>query len=86
MDTSILHFPLHHSLTTDESDTIFSESTLDFDMACKTIKPSHCKICHSTSLNLIVSNDVCTICRQNNRTEEEYRDSLPIWYEDPDNK
>jgi hypothetical protein len=85
MDTSTIHFPLHHFLTSHASDNIFSDSTLDFDKACKTLKHSHCKICHCTSLNLIVSNNICTICRQNHQTEEEYRDSLPIWYEDPDN-
>jgi hypothetical protein len=86
-DVDEIHHPLHYFLTEEALDNIFSESTRAFDTACKTLKHSHCKVCHSASLNLVVdSNGICTVCKQNHRTETEYRDSLPIWYEDLPNK
>jgi hypothetical protein len=85
-DINNMHYPLHHFMNNQEMDRVFSESTLEFDTACKTLKHSHCKVCHSASLNLVVSKGICTTCKLNSRTEEEYKDSLPIWYEDFPNK
>jgi hypothetical protein len=85
-DNTEMHHPLHYFFNDEQMDNTFSESTLEFDTACKTLKHSHCKVCHSASLNLVVSNGICTTCKLNGRTEEDYRDSLPIWYEDFPNK
>jgi hypothetical protein len=81
-----IHYPALFFVHNQELDQIFSDSTLDFETACKTLKHSHCQICRSTSLKLVVHNNICTTCKQNNRIEEEYREYLPIWYEDPKNK
>jgi hypothetical protein len=82
-----IHHPLHYFLNKEELDNMFSESTPAFDTACKTLKHSHCKVCHSASLNLVVgSNGMYTACKLNNRHETEHRDSLPIWHEDLQNK
>ena len=81
-DTNIIHRPAHLSLTDIQLDKILTDSILDFDTACKTLKHSHCEVCHSASLNLNIHNNTCTTCKQNKRTAKEYQDSLPIWYED----
>ena len=85
-DVHTTHYAPHLFHTSLEMDNIFAESTLNFEKKCKTLKHSHCTVCHSASLNLVVSNGICTTCKQNNRTKEEYKDSLPIWYEDLLNK
>lgn len=85
-NTNTIHQSIHLSLPDIQLDSILSESALDFDTACKALKHSRCKVCHSASLNLIIRNSICTTCKQHNRTENEYTDSLPIWYEDFPNK
>jgi hypothetical protein len=85
-DRNDIHHALHYFFNDQEMDSVFSKSTLDFDTACKTVRHSHCKVCHSSSLNLIVSKGICTTCKLNSRTEENYREFLPIWYEDFNNK
>jgi hypothetical protein len=86
-DVNEIHHPLHCFLNKEEVDNMFSESALAFDAACKTLKHSHCKVCHSASLNLVVgSNGTCTACKLNDRTETEHTDALPIWHKDLHNK
>jgi hypothetical protein len=86
-DVHQIHHPLHCFLNEEELDNAFSESTLAFDTACKTLKHSHCKVCHLASLDLVVgSNGTCAVCKLKDRTETEHRDSLPVWCEDLHNE
>jgi hypothetical protein len=80
-DIHAINYPFEHFLTDEQLNNTLSNSIFDFETACKNLKHSHCKVCHSTSLHLIVHDDVCTTCIQKKRTEKEYQDSLPIWYE-----
>ena len=52
--TNIIHRPVHLSLTDIQLDKILTDSILDFDTACKTLKHSHCKVCHSASIPIIL--------------------------------
>jgi hypothetical protein len=79
-DVNQIHHLLHCFLNEEEL-------ALAFDAVCKTLKHSHCKVCHLASLDLVVgSNGMRAACKLNDRTETEHRDSLPIWHEDLRNK
>jgi hypothetical protein len=71
-DIHAINYPFEHFLTDEQLNNTLSNSIFDFETACKS-QTFSLQSCHSTSLHLIVHDDVCTTCIQ--KTEREYQDS-----------